>query len=1055
MWIVKLALRRPYTFVVASLLVLILGALTIRQTPKDIFPDIDIPVVSVVWTYTGLSTQDMEKQITTFSEFSTSFAVNNIKSIESQTLSGVAVVKIYFQPGVDVAAAVAQVTAVSQTILRRMPPGTTPPSVIRYSASSVPILQLALSSDTMSESELYDYGIYRVRQQLAVVQGTTLPLPYGGAPRQIMVDLDPQALLAKGLSAQDVNAAINAQNLTLPTGTAKIGPREYTVSLNSSPDAVDALNNIPIRRVGDSMVFVRDVAHVHDGFAVQTSVVRRDGRRSVLLTVLKNGDASTLDVANRIKALLPMLRASAPPGLQIELLTDQSTFVSRAVSGVVVERIVAAALTALMILLFLGSWRSTLIVTVSIPLSILISLLVLRALGHTLNIMTLGGFALAVGILVDDATVEIENIHRNLAMGKRLRQAILDGAQQIAVPAFVATLSISIVFVSVLFLDGAPRYLFTPMALAVGFSVMASYFLSRTVVPTMVQYLLPAEIEAGHAGPSGALGRFHEAFNRGFERARGRYVEALGWTLGHRRAVFAVFGVTVASAAILLPFVGRDFFPKVDAGQIRLHVTAPAGTRIEETERYFTDVEDAIRRIVPEPERAVILDNIGVPQGINLAVTETSTISSADGEVLVNLRPDKRRGTASYVREMRRRLPREFPELSFYFQPADIVSQILNFGLPAPIDIQVAGLNREETYRAARAIEARVRRVPGAVDVHLHQVVDAPRLHVAVDRTRAAEVGLTQRDVANDVLVSLASSILVTPNFWTDGRNGIAYPVAVQVPPRLVESVDDLRTTALGAPGAAAPQLLGDLASIERRTAPVVANHSNIQPTFNVRADVQDTDLGAVSGAIRRIVHEYETRLPAGSSITLRGQVESMDASFGRLGLGLVFAALLVYGVMVVNFQSWTDPFIIITALPGALVGIVWMLFATQTTFSVPSLMGAIMTVGVATANSILLVTFANDQRREGLDAPAAALAAGRTRLRPVLMTAAAMIIGMLPMSLGLGEGGEQNAPLGRAVIGGLLVATAATLFFVPTVYTFLRRRPPQGEADVSDGVAS
>src|SRR2546425_2204116 len=680
MWIVRLALRRPYTFVVASLLVVMLGALTIRETPKDIFPSIDIPVVSVVWTYTGLSTQDMEKQITTFSEFSTSFAVNNIKSIESQTLNGVAVVKIYFQPGVDVAAAVAQVTAVSQTILRRMPPGTTPPSVIRYSASSVPILQLALSSDTMSESELYDYGIYRVRQQLAVVQGTTLPLPYGGAPRQIMVDLDPPALLAKGLSAQDVSAAVNAQNLTLPTGTAKIGPREYTVSLNSSPDAVDALNNIPIRRVGGSLVFVRDVAHVHDGFAVQTSVVRRDGRRSVLLTVLKNGDASTLDVASRVKALLPTLRASAPQGLDIELLTDQSTFVSRAVSGVVVEGIVAAALTALMILLFLGSWRSTLIVTVSIPLSILIALLALRALGHTLNIMTLGGFALAVGILVDDATVEIENIHRNLAMGKPLRQAILDGARQIAVPAFVATLSISIVFVSVLFLDGAPKYLFTPMALAVGFSVMASYFLSRTVVPTMVQYLLPAEIAGAHGATSGVLGRFHEAFNGAFERARERYVQALGWTLGHRRAVFAVFGGAGASAAVLLPFVGRGFFPKGDAGHIRLHGTPPPGTRIEETERYFGQVEEAIRQIIPERERRVILDNIGVPQGINLAVTETSTISSADGEVLVNLRAEKERSTASYVRELRRRLPRAFPQLGFYFQPADIVSQILNFG---------------------------------------------------------------------------------------------------------------------------------------------------------------------------------------------------------------------------------------------------------------------------------------------------------------------------------------------------------------------------------------
>src|SRR6266540_3966215 len=856
MWIVKLALRRPYTFVVMSLLVLVLGAITIRETPKDIFPNIDIPVVSVVWTYTGLSTQDMEKQITTFSEFSTSFAVNNIKNIESQTLNGVAVVKVYFHPGVDVAAAVAQVTAVSQTILCRLPHGTTPPE-------RDPLQRLQRAHPPAQPEQQHDVGVAALR--LRALSGPAAArggagddpaLPYGGAPRQIMVDLDPQALLAKGLSAQDVNSAINAQNLTLPTGTAKISEHEYTVSLNSSPDAVEALNNLPIRRVGESMVFVRDVAHVHDGFAVQTNVVRRDGRRSVLLTILKNGDASTLDVANRVKDL--------------------------------------------------------------------IALLALRALGHTLNIMTLGGFALAVGILVDDATVEIENIHRNLAMGKRLRQAILDGAQQIAVPAFVATLSISIVFVSVLFLDGAPKYLFTPMALAVGFSVMASYFLSRTVVPTMVQYLLPSELDEGHGPATSALARFHQAFNRGFERFREGYLDALGWTLQHRPAVFAIFGLGVLSAAVLLPFVGRDFFPKVDAGQIRLHVTAPAGTRIEETERYFGQVEEAIRQIIPERERRVILDNIGVPQGINLAVTETSTISSADGEILVNLRPEKERSTASYVRELRRRLPRAFPELGFYFQPADIVSQILNFGLPAPIDIQVAGLNREETYRAARAIEARVNRVPGAVDVHLHQVVDAPRLHLAVDRTRAAEVGLSQRDVANTVLVSLASSSLVTPNFWTDGRSGINYPVAVQVPQRLVATVDDLKATALVAPGVAGPQLLGDLASVERRTAPVVANHSNIQPTFNVRADVQDTDLGTVSGAIRRIVDEHAAKLPPGSAITLRGQVESMDASFGRLGLGLVFAALLVYCVMVVNFQSWTDPFII-TALPGALVGIVWM----------------------------------------------------------------------------------------------------------------------------------
>ncbi len=859
-----------------------------------------------------------------------------------------------------------------------------------------------------------------------------------------MVDLDPKALLAKGLSAQDVASAINVQNLSLPTGTAKMGDREYTVSLNSSPDAIGALNDVPIRIIGGKTVFLRDVAHVHDGFAVQTNIVRQDGVRGVLLSVLKNGDASTLDVAGRVKGLLSTLRASAPKGLEIELLSDQSTFVSNAIAGVVTEGVIAAALTALMILLFLGSWRSTLIVTISIPLSILVAVIALHALGQTMNIMTLGGLALAVGILVDDTTVEIENIHRNQAMGKPILTAILDGAQQIAVPAFVATLSISIVFVSTLFLEGAAKYLFTPLALAVGFSVMASYVLSRTVIPTLARYLL--RDEDTESSSTGFFSRMHHRFNDGFARFRNLYAGVLGTALEHRAATLLLFGIVIASSLVLLPFVGRDFFPRVDAGQIRLHVVAPAGTRIEETERWFSRVEDEIRKIVPERDRAAILDNIGVPQTINLAVTESSTLSSADGEILVNLRGDKHGSTFDYVRQLRRELPRRFPELSFYFQPADIVSQILNFGLPAPVDVQVAGLNRDATYRAALEIQRRLAKVPGAVDVHLHQIVDAPRLHVTVDRTRALEAGLTQRDIANNILVAFSSSSVVAPNFWADPKSGINYPVAVQMPLNRMEGMDDLTSTSLTAPGLPSPQLLRDVASVERRVSPVVATHSNIQPTFNVRADVQDRDLGSASKAIRRIADDVAKTLPAGSSVTLRGQVESMDSAFHRLGLGIIFAALLVYALMVVNFQSWSDPFIILTALPAGLAGVVWALFTTDTRFSVPSLMGAIMTIGVATANSILVVSFANDLRRErgdSISAFAAALEAGKTRLRPVLMTAGAMILGMLPMSLGLGDGGEQNAPLGRAVIGGLILATVATLVLVPVVYSLIRRSAP------------
>ena len=1045
MWIVRLALRRPYTFIVMGLVIIMLGIASIRRTPTDIFPDIDIPVVSVVWTYTGLSTEEMERHITTFSEFSTSFAVSNIKSIESQTTNGVAVIKIYFQPDVDISAAMTQVTSVAQTILRRMPPGTTPPFIVRYNASSVPILQMSLSSDRHSESELYDYGIYRIRQALSVVQGTTFPLPYGGMARQVTVDLDPDRLRAFNIAPQDVNAAINAQNLTLPTGTAKIGEQEFTVGMNSSPLAVSALNDVPIKQVNGRTIFIRDVAQVRDGYAVQTQVVREGGRRGVLLTVLKNGNSSTLDIARHVRELLPSIQAAMPEGMKIQLVTDQSRFVEASIRSVLTEGAIAATLTGLMILLFLGSWRSTLIVTISIPLSILVAIIVLGAMGQTLNIMTLGGLALAVGILVDDATVEIENIHRNIAMGKPLKRAILDGARQIAVPAFVATSAITIVFLSVLFLEGAARYLFMGMALAVGISVMASYFLSRTIIPTLVMYLLRDEAEHHDQPSRGFFGRINSGFNRAFEFFREGYVNLLDWALHHRKAVFGVFGVGIASTMVLVPFVGRDFFPSVDAGQIRMHVIAPAGTRIEQTEKLFSAVARAVDELIPAEERHSITDIIGVPDGINLAVTDSNIISSADGEMLISLTENHKTPTAQYVKRLREELPNRFPKLSFYFESADIVSQILNFGVPAPIDIEVTGVNRPATWAAAQQIRDQLRQVPGAVDVRIHQVLDAPRLHIEVDPQRTIEAGLTQRDVANNVLVATATSFAVQTNYWIDPATGLKYAVSVETPKRLIQDVQDLQNLNLPTPNGSSQLLLSDAATIERQVTPVVANHNNIQPTFNVRAAVQGTDLGSVGPAIERIVNDARAKLPPGASITVRGQVQSMTSAFGSLALGIVFAAVLVYLLMVVNFQSWTDPFIIITALGGALVGIVWMLYLTHTTFSVPSLMGTIMAVGVATANSILMVTFANSRRHEaGDDAMHAALTAGHTRLRPVLMTALAMILGMLPMSLGLGEGGEQNAPLGRAVIGGLLVATVTTLFFVPVVYTLLRRKAPR-----------
>jgi CzcA family heavy metal efflux pump len=1046
MWIVKLALRRPYTFIVVALLILLLGVTSIKNTPTDIFPEIDIPVVTVVWQYTGLSPDQMAKQITTFSEYTISSAVDNVKNIESQSLPGVSVIRIFFQPNVRIDAAIGQVTAVSQTILRRLPPGAQPPFIIRYNASSVPILQLALGSKTLTEAQLYDYGIYRVRQAIAPVRGATLPLPYGGKPRQIMVDLDPQALLSKGLSPLDVSNAINAQNLTLPTGTAKIGKSEFIVDINGSPDTVAALNDVPIKQVNGAMVYIRDVAHVRDGFAVQTNVVRQDGNPSALLTILKNGGASTLDIVNQIKALLPGMRAAAPGGLEMTELFDQSIFVRAAISGVVKEGVIAALLTATMILLFLGSWRSTFIVMVSIPLSILASLSTLSLLGYTLNVMTLGGLALAVGILVDDATVEIENIHRNLAEGKPIQRAILDGAHQIAVPAFVSTLAICIVFVSVVFLTGPAKYLFTPLALAVVFAMLASYLLSRTLVPVLVKYLI-----RGHEGEKTVrnfFSRIQQSFEKRFENLRQRYVDALAWSLQNRPTVLVLFAMLVGSAFVIMPMVGRDFFPTVDAGQFRLHVNAPPGTRLEESQQIFSRVEDVIREVVPPGDIATVIDNIGIPQSVNLAFSDNATISSADGEILVALKPDHRGSTPVYVKTLREKLAERFPDLSFYFQPADIVSQILNFGLPAPIDIQIAGY-APQNYGIARDIEARVKQIPGAVDVGLHQVTNAPELQVKVDRTRAQELGFTERDVASSVLISLSSSFQVTPNFWADPKTGINYPVAIQTPQHRVDSVEAVTSTSLAGRDPAHPQLLTNIISLDRAETPAVISHTNVQPVFDIYANVQAADLGRVSDKVTKIVNEFRPKLAPGNTITVRGQVESMNTAFSKLGLGLIFAAVLIYFLMVVNFQSWTDPFIIITALPGAFAGIVWMLFLTHTTFNVESMMGAIMSIGVATANSILMITFANEQLREGKTALDAAILAGHTRLRPVMMTALAMIIGMVPMAVGLGEGGEQNAPLGRAVIGGLLLATVATLLFVPVVFSMIRRKMrPRDRAD-------
>jgi multidrug efflux pump subunit AcrB len=1050
MWIVRLSLNRPYTTVVLALLIVILGALSIFTMPTDIFPDIDIPVASMIWNYSGMSPEEIEKRIVFSSERAITTTVNDVEHIESQSVPGFGVIRVYFHPNVKIDMAIAQMTAVGNSITRVLPPGIFPPFILRYNAASVPILQLALSSKTMNEQQVYDTAQNQLRIGLATVQGASLPLPYGGRARQIMVDLDPAAMQARRLSAVDVSAAINAQNLIIPAGTAKIGPKEYNVRLNASPEVAAQLNDLPIKEVNGAMVYVKDVAQVRDGFAVQQNVVRQNGTRGALLTILKNGSTSTLTIIERVQRALDRLQATLPPGLEVKRLFDQSLFVRAAIDGVVKEGLIAAALTGLMILLFLGSWRSTIIVCISIPLSILTSIFILNLLGQTINVMTLGGLALAVGILVDDATVEIENIHRNLHLGKPLYQAILDGAMQIALPTLVSTLSICIVFVPVVFLTGTAKYLFTPLALAVVFAMMASYLLSRTLVPTMAVYLLKKEAAiyaSEHPDGAGPIWAVHRVFDAGFQRFAEGYKSMLRWCLDHPRTVTLGFSLVALASFGVAQFVGRDFFPKVDAGQFRLHVRAPVGSRIEETEEYFARVEQVIRRVVPSNEIDTIIDNIGLPIiGLNLAYTDSGVISRFDGEILVSLRREEHGPTEEYVRRLRRALHEEMPEIEIYFQSADMVGQILNFGQPAPVDIQVAARSYRVSYPIAKEIERRVAAIPGAVDVHLHQIPDIPDLKLKVDRSKAELMGLSQRDVANALLISLSSSGQTAPNYWLDPANGVSYSVAVQTPPVRLETFEDVANTPVTAGGAGQAQLLRNLASMERGVSMAAVNHYNVQPIMNIFANVEGRDLGSVAAEIEKILGDVRKKLPRGVLIDVRGQVETMNNSFTRLGLGLIFAILLVYLLMVVNFQSWLDPFIIVTVLPGAFSGIIWMLFLSQTTFNVPSLMGAIMSIGVATANSILLVTFANDLRRQdsSITAYQAAYEAGATRLRPVLMTALAMMIGMLPMSLGLGEGGEQNAPLGRAVIGGLVVATVATLFLAPVVYRALRKRPPR-----------
>ncbi|WP_394821200.1 efflux RND transporter permease subunit [Pendulispora albinea] len=1056
MWIVRLALRRPYTIAVFSFVILLLGSLSITRMRADIFPTIDIPVVLVVWNYPGMSADDMEKRVTFLSERAYSSTVDGISRIESQTISGTAIVKLYFEPGADIGGAIAQVGSVSSTALRLMPPGMQPPTIVRYNASNVPVAQMTVSSSTLTEQQLYDYGINFIRLRLFTVPGLATPAPYGGKQRQIMVDVDPGAVQSHGLSAQDVVTALLQSNLTQPAGAARMGNTEYDVALNNSPDVVADFNKMPIKTVGGAMVFLGDVAKVHDGFAVQNNIVRVNGQRATYLAILKKASASTLAVVDSAKELVPSIKAAAPEGMEIKIDFDQSTFVRAAIKGVLHEAVVSSLLVSLMILLFLGSWRSVIIVSTSIPLAIFSALIGLFLTGNTLNIMTLGGLALAIGMLVDDATVAVENIHRNRHLGKPLTVAILDGAEEIATPALAATLTICIVFFPVVMLTGPAKFLFVPLALSVVMSMMASYVLSRTLVPTLSRMLM--EKEKLHADGPGLWDRFNRARDRGFDRLQAGYTRVLSLVLKHR--AFTI-GIGVAVVVVTLPLgklVGMDFFPQVDAGQMRLHVRAPSGTRIEETEQLLAQVEQTIREVIPPKDLDNINDNIGLPIFYNLAFVQTDSVGGQDADVLVSLHHGHA-PTAVYQKKLRQEFAQRFPGVHLYFQPADIISQVLNFGLSAPLDIEIEGRDMDKSMEVAKVLQQKLKAIPGVVDVRIPQVFDHPALQVDVDRERAAQVGLQQRDISSNLLTSLSSSSLVSPSFWVSPQNGVNYSVVVQTPIDRMGSVAELKGLPLttgnhaitetgSGPGGGSlspgvTPYLGGVSQIRPIQTKSLVSHSLVQRVVEVQASVEGRDLGSVATDIKRAMAELK-ELPPNTKLNLRGQSESMNSSFLSLGTGLILAAVLVYVLMVVLYQSWLDPFIIMFAVPGALSGVLWMLAITHTTLNVESMMGAIMAVGVAVSNSILVVNFANEVRAENDIGPlAAALEAGKTRLRPVLMTALAMILGMIPMALGTGEGGEQNAPLGRAVIGGLLVATGVTLFIVPLMYSLLRRKAP------------
>ena len=1043
MWIVRLALRRPYTFVVMAILILVMGVVSILRTPTDIFPNINIPVVSIIWNYNGLVPKEMSDRIISITERNLTTVVDNIEHVESQSLYGIAVVKVFLQPNASTDRAIAQITASSQTQLRQLPAGTTPPLVIAYSASSVPVMQLALSGKGLSEQQLNDYGLNFIRTQLITVPGTAVPYPYGGKQRQVQVDLNPAALQSKGLSPLDVVNAITLQNLILPTGTSKIGSKEYDVDIpNAAPQSIADLNRIPIKTVGSTTIYMKDVAWVRDGFPPQTNIVRVNGQRSVLLTIQKAGDASTLKVISGLKALLPQIATTVPPQLKMTPLADQSIFVLGAIKGVVREALIAACLTAFMILIFLGNWRSTLIIATSIPLAILVSIIALSLIGQTINIMTLGGLALAVGILVDDATVEVENINRNREEepDKDLDEVILHSAMQIATPAFVATLSICIVFAPMFFLSGVARYLFLPLAEAVVFAMLASYFLSRTIVPTMAKYLLRGQKIGQHDSSRNFFVRWQQKFEAGFETFRENYQRLLEGCLRHRKTfLITFFAACLGSLAVIVPWLGQDFFPSVDAGSFKLHMRGPTGMRIEDTAYLCDLVEDSIRKQIPTAEVGSIIDNIGLPySGINLSYSNSAPIGTSDADIMVTLSA-KHHPTDDYVKQLRLSLAKNFPGVTFAFLPSDMVTQILNFGLPAPIDIQVIGNDLEGNRAWASQLLQRIRNVPGTADLRVQQPFDQPYLHMNIERTKAQELGFSAHDIAQNLLVSLSGSFQTSPTFWVDPKNGVSYSIATQTPQYYADTLQDLvNTPVTGADPSAPPSLMASLVSTQRGTGMGVVSHYNVAPVIDIFGSTQGRDLGGVSRDVNRVIDSLRAQLPRGSRVVIRGQVQTMKSSYTGLLVGLVFAIMLDYFLIVVNFQSWLDPLIMISALPAALAGIAWCLFITHTALSVPALMGTIMCMGVATANSILVVSFATERMAEGKDAVSAALEAGFTRFRPVLMTALAMIIGMVPMAFGMGDGGEQNAPLGRAVIGGLIFATISTLLFVPTVFSVL-----------------